>query len=57
LSYVSSLATIPLIPETIGQKLDHTADTVGDKEAFIFSPTNERLTFTELRKTVFQAPL
>lgn len=50
LSYASSVSTKPLLPYTIGERLMYAADVYDDREAFVFSATNDRLTFKQLKK-------
>lgn len=49
-SYVSARANKPLLSETIGQRLEKAADLYGDRLAFVDFPTNERVTFQELKQ-------
>jgi hypothetical protein len=43
---------MPLISETIGQRMDFAAELFDTKDSFIFYQTGERLSFRELKKKV-----
>ncbi len=43
---------MPLISETIGQRMDFAAEMFDKRDSFIFYQTGERLTFKELKKKV-----
>jgi len=51
-SYVSGASAVPLLGETIGQQLDHTAAQFPDRLALVVRSQKVRLTWRELRDAV-----
>jgi len=52
LSYIAGKANAPLLADTIGQQLDKSADLYENRDSFVFSHSNERLTFRTLKQKV-----
>jgi fatty-acyl-CoA synthase len=52
LSYVSGLATVPLLGQTIGENLAETVARFGDREALVDFPTARRWTYDQLAADV-----
>ncbi|MBV8542461.1 MAG: AMP-binding protein [Pseudonocardiales bacterium] len=51
-SYASGVSDVPLLGETIGDNLDHTAARCGDREALVDYSSGRRLTYSQLRTEV-----
>ncbi len=51
-SYVSGLATVPLLGQTIGENLAETVARFGQREALVDFPTGRRWTYDQLAKDV-----
>ena len=50
LSYVSGISDVPLLGQTIGQALDHAAETWGSNDAVVSYSQGVRLSWSELRE-------
>ncbi|HYU85116.1 MAG TPA: AMP-binding protein, partial [Kribbellaceae bacterium] len=51
-SYTSGISDVPLLGETIGQNLERTVASYGDREALVEVPTGRRWTYDELNRDV-----
>ncbi|KAG2460814.1 ACSF2 synthetase, partial [Polypterus senegalus] len=53
-SYIHGTSDVPLLPKTIGQCLDETAERIPDREALVFLKDGIRKTFSQFRQDVDQ---
>ena len=53
-SYCQGVYSKPFIGDTIGRKLDKTADKFPDRDAYVFCEDNERATFSQFREEVLR---